>query len=138
MKDSVSLEPTQEQKQIAFRNFLRQADKYIIEKQFEEARREIAEARKINPNNPFIVAFEERIALFQHKGGRDYPHPSASGLVTASKVPETKHTVSPDQEVSSARGEAEQEFRRKLEEEYRQKFTHELQKAKALAQKIFE
>ncbi len=50
-----------------FRQFLRQADKLIIDGQFEEAKSLIAEAKKINPANSFIAAFEERLALFEEK-----------------------------------------------------------------------
>lgn len=136
MKDSSIQEPTREQNQKLFRQFLRQADKFIIDRQFEDAKREIAEARKIDPSNPFIIAFEERITLFEQKGGHAYPHAPASRPGAASQHSEPQHKGVKENENSTH--QLEQEFRKKIEEEYKQKFTHELQKAEALAQKILD
>ena len=136
MKDTSVQEPTREQNQKSFRQFLRQADKFIVDRQFDDAKREIAEARKIDPANPFIIAFEERINLFQQKGGHAYSHAPASRPVAASPQSEPKQNVVEEPETSTQ--QLEQEFRKKIEEEYKQKFTHELQKAETLAQKILD
>jgi len=138
MKDSSVQEPTREQNQKSFRQFLRQADKFIVDRQFEDAKREIAEARKIDPSNPFIIAFEERINLFQQKGGRAYSHAPAPRPDAAAPHDEPEHNGVKEQEESATPAQSEQEFRKKIEEEYKQKFTHELQKAETLAQKILE
>lgn len=138
MKDSSIQEPTREQNQKSFRQFLRQADKFIVDRQFEDAKREIAEARKIDPSNPFIIAFEERINLFQQKGGHAYSPALASRPGAASPQAEPKHTGVKGLEESTTHAQDEQEFRKKIEEEYKQKFTHELRKAEALAQKILD
>ena len=69
---------TREQIQTAFRQHLRQADKLLIEGNFEEAKIELAKAKKIDPRNPFIHAFHERITIFEGKTG-----PAAGASQTA-------------------------------------------------------
>ena len=140
-KDALAASAEREQNERLFRQLLRQADKFIVERQFDLAKMQMAEAKKIYPNNPFIVAFEERIALFEHKkAGSPHiisetvippePPPAAEQPKPAQAVPQPVHEPS--------QAEVELEVRARIEEEYKQKFTHELQKAEELAQHILD
>ncbi|HUL44236.1 MAG TPA: response regulator [Bacteroidota bacterium] len=138
-KEAVAASAEREQNEKLFRQLLRQADKYIVERQFDLAKTQMAEAKKIYPNNPFIVAFEERIALFEHKkGGMPHIIPEAPRV----EAPKLEHEQPPPMPVEPLPGpsqaEIEQEVRTRVEDEYKQKFTQELQKAEQLAQKILD
>ncbi|MBI1808207.1 MAG: response regulator [Ignavibacteria bacterium] len=121
---------TREQNQQAFRQHLRQADKFILEHQFEQARVELAAARKLDPKNPFLIAFEERIAVFERK--KATPHPQATESVqenseSAEKEPPSQSKVNEVENIS--REAIEVKLRREIEEEYKGRFTEEIRKA---------
>jgi CheY-like chemotaxis protein len=123
-----------------FRQHLRQADKYIIENNFPEAKTELAEAKKIDPNNPYIIAFEERIKFFENKGGEgnqkisSVQTPKPQAMQSVSHLQKDIQTgTRPSVVVSS-----EQKLRAQIENEYKIKFTQELHKAEQQASKILE
>ena len=126
---------TREQIQEAFRQHLRQADKLIKEQQFALANVQLAEAKKLEPTNPFIVAFEERLSLFE-KGTSSNRQPQVQPVAESQAgvaVP-----PSPFVEESLSREVMEERIRQKVEEEYKARFTKELRRAEEHAAKILE
>ncbi len=128
-----------EQNQKAFRQYLRQADKLIIERQFPQAKQQLAEAKKIDPTNPFIIAFEERIAVFENK--------PVQGKEKAAAKPEARPEAKPEApppedrkavKESPDREGVEQKLRQEVEEEFRERFTQELRSAEEKAAKTLE
>jgi len=139
-------ESAREQNQRLFRQFLRAADKLIIEHQFDEAKIQIAEAKKIDANNPFIIAFEERIALFEQKKNPKAPavpapappHAPAAHPETPkeeAKAPPTV-TVHVPEHTPATHQMLEEKVRHEVESEFRAKFTQELRKAEEMATKM--
>ena len=133
---SSSQSSTREQTQEQFRQYLRQADKFIKEQHFTQAKQELVEAKKLDPSNPFIIAFEERIAMFE-KG-----IPPKTPIV-AKPLPEPiELPVQPlPAEVVEApvdREAIERKIREKVEEEYKIRFTKELRRAEEHAAKILD
>jgi len=124
----------------SFRQFLRQADKLIIERQFEQAKAQLAEAKKIDPGNPFIVAFEERIALFENKLGSQITEPPVIAQEEAAaeeaevKAPEY---IPPETDQTTLEM-IEKKIRSEIDAEYREKFTLELRKAEEQASRLVE
>jgi len=140
-KEALAASAEREQNEKLFRQLLRQADKFIVERQFDLAKLQMAEAKKIYPNNPFIVAFEERIALFEHKKAGS-PHIIHEPVIppepaVAADQPKPEPAIPPPVHEPS-QAEIELEVRARVEEEYKQKFTHEVQKAEELAQHILD
>ncbi len=129
---------SKEKEQDDFRQHLRQADKFIIEGDFEGAKAELAAAKQLDPRNPFILAFQERISVF--KGKKDAPakgtepedQDGESGVETAPAA--TARARGGDR--STASPAAESELRMLLEEEYKQKYTEELRQAEERAKKL--
>ena len=66
--------------QAEFRGYLKQADKFLVEGNFAEARNELVKAKKLDPHNPFILAFQERITHFESKANpaKSAPAPAES------------------------------------------------------------
>jgi CheY-like chemotaxis protein len=113
-----------EQNQALFRQYLRQADKCLIDRQFAEARQNLEEAKKLSPRNPFILAFEERISLFENKTGMNPAASAEDGEGASMAATEVETVAEPP-----AHDEIELRIRQELEAEYRMRFTAELRKA---------
>lgn len=114
-----------------FRQCLRQADRFIIEGKFSEAKQQLSEAKKIDSRNPFIIAFEERIALFENK------------ISTVHREPKHKQKeVEPQESAPSpepvSREIIELQLRQTIEAEFKSRYTDELRKAEEEAAKLLE
>jgi len=132
-----SKNPTSESAREIFRQCLRQADKFIIEGNFEQAKIQLAEAKKIDSRNPFIIAFEERIALFENKVSSTQNNIPADTL----KVEKKKETKPPQEKIVSestniSKEQLEQNLRQQIEAEFKLRYTQELRKAEEQAAKI--
>jgi CheY-like chemotaxis protein len=125
-------EPSQDQLREAFRQRLRQVDKLIIEHRFHDAREQLAEAKKLFPDNSFIAAFQERIEVFEKKATTDshLPHAVTHGAARSVATP------SPSSHIPLTRDVIEHQLREEIEAEYKVRFTQELRKAEELASKI--
>jgi CheY-like chemotaxis protein len=119
-----------------FRQYLRQADKHIKEQLFDLAKAELAQARTIDPSNPYLVAFEERILLFE-KGSPGSAVPSKNNL-ESSLEEVTDGNSSVKAEDLSNKEEFMASMRRAIEEEYRERFTKEVRRAEERAAKTVE
>ena len=117
-----------------FRQCLRQADRFIIEGKFELAKEQLAEAKKIDSRNPFIIAFEERISLFENKITAIPEKPKETPVESAEKKAETPQAPNPlavHEQIS--REQLEQSLRQEIEVEYKALYTQELRKAEEQA-----
>lgn len=134
-KNSPSISP--DSSRDIFRQYLRQADKLIIEEKFDEAKIQVAEAKKIEPRNPFIIAFEERISLFESKKTHGQLKNKSGFQVTADTIKQ-KPPISPklSEENLASREMLEQKLRQQIESEYKLKYTQELRKAEEQAAKV--
>jgi CheY-like chemotaxis protein len=121
-----------EQNQEAFRQYLRQADKYILERQFDKARDQIEQARKLFPQNPFIIAFEERLSVFENKDTLQAPLHSPGVLPHDEKISDLPvPPITVTEELQETRERLEKRIRQEVEAEYKLRFTEELHKAEA-------
>jgi CheY-like chemotaxis protein len=128
---------TREQIQTAFRQHLRQADKLLIEGNFEEAKNELAKAKQLDPRNPFIHAFHERITIFQ--GKTDPAAGAAQAAEAQARVDPPAPDVVDDERGASAAAPvaaAGQLAQAEVEEEFRRRYTDELRKAEERAEKL--
>jgi len=136
--------PAREQAQEQFRQYLRQADKFIKDKNFDLAKKELQEAKNLDPSNPFIVAFEERITMFE----KGLP-PKVAPLIPPkiepkappppeSKQPEPDAPAAPEVQPEHQKAALERKIRESVEEEYKVRFTKELKRAEEHAAKILE
>ncbi|MBI5022381.1 MAG: response regulator [Ignavibacteriales bacterium] len=121
-----------------FRQCLRQADRFIIEGKFSEAKQQLAEAKKIDSRNPFIIAFEERIALFENKINTIHKQPTAT-----QKEPEPQtqpETITPSSSTTEtlSREIIELQLRQSIETEFKTRYTEELRKAEEQAARLLE
>lgn len=105
-----------EQQKAYFHQCLRNADLLIKAGKFKEAKEKLAEARLIDPKNPYIIAFDERIKIFESK--------VASGDATASG----QITQQPSIEIPST----EEQLRHKIQEQ----MSEEIRRAEELAEKV--
>ncbi len=120
--------------QQGFRGHLRQVDKFLAEGNFAKARDELAKAKKLDPRNPFIEAFHERISIFEKKANPALEAPGVTesaedgdpGGVTRGESPVDVATEQP----------AEPAMRLEVEEEFKRKYTEELRKAEERAEKL--
>jgi len=131
-----------ETKQDEFRRYLRQADKFIIEGNFKDAKSQLDAAKKLDPRNPFIPAFEERISHFKGRksppaeaGEAIDPDGSAVSPVNVGMATSTLDVGSGAAQETSRPAE-EQALRMELEEEYKKKYTEELRRAEERAEKM--
>jgi CheY-like chemotaxis protein len=122
-----------------FRQHLRLADKLIIDGKFSEAKIEVAHAKKLEPRNPFIIAFEERIALFENKIVSGHKKIASS---PPTNQPQAHVETHPQKEISKddqmTREMLEQKLRQQIEGEYKIRFTQELRKAEEHTARILE
>ncbi|MCU0453571.1 MAG: response regulator [Bacteroidetes bacterium] len=73
------------------------ADKFLKDRQFDKARTQVDKAKEIDPSNPYISAFEERIKMFEEqlKSQPGYaPKPTEAAAAPAAK-PEPTATPAP-------------------------------------------
>lgn len=123
----------------SFRYYLRQADKVIKEGQFQKAKQLLEEAKKIDPANPFIVAFEERIRLFEAQiSSPDQPQKPTPKQAKVAAAAVHVDTEKQDDHVDADRQVLEQRLRQKIEAEYKAKFTQELRNAEERARLTIE
>ncbi len=121
-----------------FRQCLRLADKLIIEGKFDLAKIQLDEAKKIDPRNPFIVAFEERIDMFEKRGASPFKKPSSG---THSTIDDNlkNQTIKKVNELEPTIREAiEHKLRQQIETEYKTRYTQEIRKAEEQAAKILQ
>lgn len=71
------------------KEYLLASDKYLKNSQFDKARQEILKAKQVDPSNPYIPAFEERVMLFELK------HAKQSHVANASTAVQTPPTAAP-------------------------------------------
>ena len=121
----------------AFRHCLREADKLILEGKFDLAKAQLIEAKKLDSRNPFIIAFEERISLFENKTSPAKKPASGEKPSDETIEEEIQAEVKPMEEDVS-REMLEQALRQQIESEYRTRFTQELHKAEERATKILQ
>ena len=115
-----------------FRRCLKQIDKLLIDGDFKGAKGELARAKKLDPRNPFIQAFQERISVFERKiSGGSAQTPTAPEQTDAGEGP-----VEPGNVPDIVDEEEDRKIRDQLEEEYKRKFTDELRKAEEQAKKL--
>src|ERR1041384_7313903 len=69
-----------------FRKHLRDADKSILEGNFDKAWLQLAEAAKLEPNHQMLVAFKERLEHVQQKTSASDPSPPAAAPTTESGI----------------------------------------------------
>ncbi|MBI3580011.1 MAG: hypothetical protein HY089_11450, partial [Ignavibacteriales bacterium] len=51
----------------AARQFLLEADKFLKESKFDLARQQLEKAKELDPSNPYIFAFQDRITYFEEQ-----------------------------------------------------------------------
>jgi CheY-like chemotaxis protein len=75
----------------AFHQRLRKADRFILDRQFDQAWLELAEAAKLEPNHPMLDTFKERLECHQQMDIPKTPDPStgteSSSVQTAAPAP---------------------------------------------------
>ncbi len=129
---------SKEHTHLEFRGFLRQADKFLAEARFTEAKEELEKARKLDPANPFIRAFDERISLFEVKSktaaGDEQPV-GGSGRDAKPAAPPPGRARSAA-EVGGPEPGVPPEVRMGVEEEIRRKYTEEVRRAEERAAKL--
>jgi CheY-like chemotaxis protein len=112
-----------------FRQYLREADKLILDHQFQNARQILASARALFPSSPYLAAFEERIAVFEAQKVATPPHsPMDAEIAPAQPGPVDAAASSED-----AKKQLEKKLRSEIENEYRDRYTEELRKAEEQA-----
>ncbi len=98
---------------------------------------QLAEAKKLDPTNPFIVAFEERIAIFEKKGAQSEEGAKAPSKPQEGPAGGTAELVKTEQaEGKTSPERAEETLRQQIEAEYKERYTQELRKAEEQAAKI--
>jgi CheY-like chemotaxis protein len=121
-----------------FRQCLRQADRFIIEGKFAEAKHQLAEAKKIDSRNPFIIAFEERIALFENKINTVHKPSTPSHKESESQKQSEANASSSTTPEPLSREIIELQLRQSVETEFKARYTEELRKAEEQAAKLLE
>lgn len=96
-------------------SYLREADKLLKIKDFTEATNLVNKANAIDPNNPYVKAFLERIEHFKNMVSSDVNTPTPKEIQTI--VPEKKEDI---------KSLAEDSIRQQIESEYQTKFREEL------------
>lgn len=79
-----------------FHQCLRIVDVFLKEGKYGDAKEKLAEARTIDPTNPYITAFEERIRVFESKsaGQGIGMHAVKKPLGTSTAMPKVQHSQS--------------------------------------------
>ena len=132
-------QPAVDINQEQFRQLLRKTDQYINERNFDDAKISLEEAKSIDPTNPYIAAFADRIRLFESN-----PNAKTAAQHPASPAP-LKQTVPPPkapppkiEQPQISREVLDQRLRQQIEAEYKNKYMQELRKAEAAAAKHLE
>lgn len=121
-----------------FRQCLRQADRFIIEGKFTEAKQQLTEAKKIDSRNPFIIAFEERIALFENKINHVHKQPALPKKESEPQKTNEAGEIPAAEQEQLSREILEQNLRQDIEAEFKARYTEELRKAEEQAAKILD
>ena len=122
--DAVLKGPTQEEGVAKFRQCVRDVDAFIRRGDLEGARNRLSEAMKLEPTNPYLRAFDERIRDLEKKvGPSQASHKSAGGDLEQPGL-----TAEMDR-LDAIPIPSEELLRKKIEKEFEQKYTDELRKA---------
>ena len=125
--------------QETFREFLKNSDRLIKERKFDEAKAQLAEAKKLYPKSPYIAALEVLIdSLEKNPKSAATASPNASPAVTkpTTAISSTLPTQGEHEPVALDLGD--QKIRHQIEEEYKSRLSQELQKAEEEAKKVLE
>ena len=115
-----------------FRQCLRDVDSLIKNRLFAKARARLAEARQLEPSNPYLAAFEERITHFESK-----TNPLKQTKIGSTESNGKEATIQLAQDSHFDPKKSEQKLRQEIEKEYKEKYTQELQQAeRTAAQKV--
>jgi CheY-like chemotaxis protein len=116
-----------------FRQYIRDVDALIRSGMFDKARARLTMARELEPSNPYLTAFEERIRYLEKN-----PHPAKQTRPDAVPVtkPETPAVVRPSH--PSPPVQPERKIRQEIEGEYKDKFTRELHNVEKSAVRTLE
>lgn len=120
-----------EQIQHEFRQHLKQADKYLADGDFQGAREELAKAKALDPRNPFIHAFQERISHFEGKANPAAQSQAADGPAETSPPARAGNPAAASPAIA-----AEPAVRQEVEEEFKRRYTDEVRKAEERAEKL--
>jgi len=105
----------------AAKQCLKAADRYIKDFLFEQARQELDEAKKLDPTNIYIDAFQDRIAYFEEQKKKETAEKTHDQMETEDKIAVDTQEEE-QQEALDFREEGrrllQEERMRKLEEEY--------------------
>ncbi len=124
---------TQEDTVEKFRQCVRDVDSLIRNGIFDKALARLAEATELEPSNPYLKAFEERIRYLE-KNAHLVKQPRPASVVSNKK--ESPVLSRPDNHLLSI--QPERKIRQEIEVEYKEKFTHELHNAEKSAARTLE
>jgi CheY-like chemotaxis protein len=116
-----------------FHFFLRDVDAFIRTGDLVGARVSLSEAKKLEPANPYLKAFEERIQYLE-KNPQLLRKTKTQSVTTNNKEFAASFTPPP----SSPLKQSEKTIRKEVEDEYKEKFTHELHNAEHSAARNIE
>lgn len=111
--------------------YLKEADILIKNKDFESATKLVHKARAIQPNNPYVLAFLERIEYFKNLGNQEV-------LPKSTPTPTQNIDVIIPEKKEEAQSFAEDNLRKQIENEYQIKFKEELIKIESKIAKRLE
>jgi len=135
-----------------FNQYMREVDTLIKQGNFDQARLRLADAKRVNPSSPYIVAFEERIKLFE-KRLKEGKHPTAGTPPEKTPPAHEAPAVPPAAEATPHPAPSpahktehppvnhdalEKKVREQVEQEYKQRLTEEIHHAEANAAKTLE
>jgi CheY-like chemotaxis protein len=114
-----------------FRQCLRAVDGFIKKGELAKARARLEDASKLEPNNPYLKAFDERLRyLEKNPDALTSPEKNPPGIAgPATRQAEIQSLLLRSQEDA---------LRRRIEEDYRERFTSELRNAESNAARTLE
>lgn len=107
-----------------FHQCLRNVDAAINSGNFTKAREYLLEAKELEPLNPYLKAFEERIQYLE-----DNPHLRKKNKDEISQNVKKYIPIQTVQQASNIHAETERTIRKEIEGEFKEKFTQELHNA---------
>ena len=116
-----------------FRQCVRDVDSLIRNGIFDKARARLAEARELEPSNPYLKAFEERIRYLE-KNPHLVKQPRLNSIL--SNKSESPFLSQPNNHLLST--QPEKKIRQEIEVEYKEIFTRELHNAEKSAARMAE
>ena len=113
---------------------MREADTFIKERKFEQAKSKLAEASRFDPTNPYLTAFRERIQLYERNPELLSTRKSTIVAKPSLKPTQTKEVSKTTEELPSySPTMVENKIRDQIDVEYKMKFTEELKRAELQA-----